>query len=25
NNGEVPAVLYSADVLPPAMHNDHMM
>ncbi|WFP62809.1 cupin [Mesorhizobium sp. WSM4904] len=25
NNGKVPAVLYSADILPPAMHNDHMM
>jgi quercetin dioxygenase-like cupin family protein len=25
NNGKVPAVLYSADVLPPAMHDDHMM
>ena len=25
NNGKVPAVLYSADVLPPAMHEDHMM
>ncbi|GLS38275.1 cupin [Mesorhizobium tianshanense] len=25
NNGKVPAVLYSADVLPPAMHDDHTM
>ncbi|MDX8491047.1 cupin [Mesorhizobium sp. VK22B] len=25
NNGKVPAVLYSADILPPAMHDDHMM
>ena len=25
NNAKVPAVLYSADILPPAMHDDHTM
>ncbi|RWE98424.1 cupin [Mesorhizobium sp.] len=25
NNGKVPAVLYSADILPPAMREDHTM
>ncbi|TGQ38357.1 cupin [Mesorhizobium sp. M00.F.Ca.ET.216.01.1.1] len=25
NNGKVPAVLYSADILPPATHDGHMM
>jgi quercetin dioxygenase-like cupin family protein len=25
NNGSVPAVLYSADILPPEMHDDHTM
>ncbi|MEP6567160.1 MAG: cupin [Mesorhizobium sp.] len=25
NNGKVPAVLYSADILPPAMHDNDMM
>lgn len=25
NNGTVPAVLYSADILPPEMHDDHTM